>query len=261
MKNEKLAELEAKAEAILPSEERRKKGPYAVFECFQNIPCNPCYTACKFHAVKPLTTITDTPETYYDNCIGCGACILVCPGLAAFVIDETYSKTESLIKMAYEYSPLPEEGQVVDACNRVGEVVGKATVRKIAKNKNKTVLLSISVPKELTHQVRSISLKPRPELITDDCAGHEGGESIVCRCEDVTAEELAKVIGDGKTSLKQVKLNTRVSMGPCQGKTCISLVMRELSIANKVPVNSLKGPSYRVPIKPIKIGSFLKEKE
>lgn len=64
MSTEVLKELEAKVQGILPSEERRQKGPYALFECFQNIPCNPCYTACKFNAVKPLTTITDTPETY-----------------------------------------------------------------------------------------------------------------------------------------------------------------------------------------------------
>jgi len=37
--------------------------------------------------------------------------------------------------------------------------------------------------------------------------------------------------------------------------------MRELSVANKTPVNDLKGPTCRVPIKPIPIGSFLKEKE
>ena len=261
MKNEKLAELEAKAMAILPSEERRKKGPYAIFECFQNIPCNPCYTACKFNAVKPLTTITDTPETYYDKCIGCGACITVCPGLACFVIDETFSETESVVRMAYEFSPLPEVGQTVNALNRVGEIVGQGKIQKVIKNKNKTNVLWVSVPKELTHVVRNISLSARPELINDDVDGHGEGASIVCRCEDVTAEELAATIADGKKSLKQVKLNTRASMGPCQGKTCIALVMRELSVANKQPINDLKGPTYRVPIKPIKIGSFLKEDE
>ena len=52
MSTEVLKELEAKVQGILPSEERRQKGPYALFECFQNIPCNPCYTACKFNAVR-----------------------------------------------------------------------------------------------------------------------------------------------------------------------------------------------------------------
>jgi len=34
---------------VFPSIERINKGPVAVIECFQNIPCNPCQTACRFN--------------------------------------------------------------------------------------------------------------------------------------------------------------------------------------------------------------------
>ena len=259
MSTEILKELEAKVRAILPSEERRKKGPYALFECFQNIPCNPCYTACKFNAVKPLTTITDTPETYFDNCVGCGACILACPGLAAFVIDESYSETESLVKIPYEYIPLPEVGSEVDGVNRIGEVVCKVRVEKEKKKKNKTSVVTLVVPKEYTHIVRGIQLVEKEQLISNELKNVEIGESIVCRCEDVTAEEIAAALDNGADTLKQIKFNTRISMGPCQGKTCISLVMKELSAKTKTPVNDLQAPTYRQPIRPIKIGAFLKE--
>lgn len=261
MSTEVLKELEAKVQGILPSEERRKKGPYALFECFQNIPCNPCYTACKFNAVKPLTTITDTPETYFDHCVGCGACMLVCPGLAAFVIDESYSDTESIVKIPYEYSPLPEVGTVVDGVNRIGEAVCKVTVKHVLTAKNKTSIVTLVVPKAYTHVVRGISMKVKEQLISDEVTHEEQGESIICRCEDVTAEEIAAAIENGADTLKQIKFNTRVSMGPCQGKTCISLVMRELSAKTKTPVNDMKAPTYRQPIRPIKIGSFLNEEE
>lgn len=261
MKNEVLEELERKVMAILPDEARRKKGPYALFECFQNIPCNPCYTSCKFNAVKPLVDITETPETYYDKCVGCGVCITVCPGLAAFVIDETYSDTASLVKIPYEYSPLPAEGQVVDGVNRVGEVVCQVTVEKVITFKNKTSVLSLVVPKEFTHVVRGIQMVPREQLIFDAPGATKSGESIVCRCEDVTEEEIKATLEEGSDSLKQVKLHTRVSMGPCQGKTCIALVMRELSAKTKTPINDLTGPKYRQPIKPIKIASFLSTEE
>ncbi len=259
MSTEILKELEAKVQAILPSEERRKKGPYALFECFQNIPCNPCYTACKFNAVKPLTTITDTPETYFDNCVGCGACILACPGLAAFVIDESYSETESLVKIPYEYIPLPEVGSEVDGVNRIGEVVCKVRVEKVMTAKNKTSVVTLVVPKEYTHIVRGIQLVEKEQLISNELKNVEIGESIVCRCEDVTAEEIAAALDNGADTLKQIKFNTRISMGPCQGKTCISLVMKELSAKTKTPVNDLQAPTYRQPIRPIKIGAFLKE--
>lgn len=257
MSTEILKELEANVQAILPSEERRKKGPYALFECFQNIPCNPCYTACKFNAVKPLTTITDTPETYFEHCVGCGACILACPGLAAFVIDESYSEEESLVKIPYEYAPLPEKGAIVDGLNRIGEVVCKVKVDKVMTAKNKTSVLSLVVPKAYTHVVRNISMAQKESLISDVLKDVKIGESIVCRCEDVTAEEIAATIEGGADSLKQVKFNTRISMGPCQGKTCISLVMRELAQKTKKPVGDLMAPTYRQPITPIKIGAFL----
>ena len=178
MSTEVLKELEAKVQGILPSEERRKKGPYALFECFQNIPCNPCYTACKFNAVKPLTTITDTPETYFDHCVGCGACMLVCPGLAAFVIDESYSDTESIVKIPYEYSPLPEVGTVVDGVNRIGEAVCKVTVKHVLTAKNKTSIVTLVVPKAYTHVVRGISMKVKEQLISDEVTHEEQGESI-----------------------------------------------------------------------------------
>lgn len=257
MKNDLLEELERRAMEILPSPERRQKGPYALFECFQSIPCNPCYTSCKFDAVKPLTDINETPETYYDKCVGCGACIAVCPGLAAFVIDETWSETESLVKIPYEYSPLPAAGQVVERVDRIGGRACEVRVEKVVTLKNKTSIVALAVPKEMTHVVRGIRMAPRAELISPMREEPEQGASIVCRCEDVTAEEIRALVDGGADSLKQVKLNARVSMGPCQGKTCIALVMRELSAKTKKPVGDLTAPKYRQPIKPIKIASFL----
>lgn len=258
MNTEVLNELESKVQAILPDEERRKKGPYALFECFQNIPCNPCYTACRFNAVKPLTNITDTPETYFDQCVGCGACILACPGLAAFVIDESYSDSESLVKIPYEYTPIPEINAVVDGVNRIGEVVCKVRVQNVITSKNKTAIITLVVPKKYTHVVRGISIKEFECLISDKIRDVEIGESIVCRCEDVTVEEVAAAIGQKADTFKQIKFNTRVSMGPCQGKTCISLVMKELALKQKTSVNELEAPRYRQPIIPIKVESFLK---
>ena len=43
---------ELKDAGMYPSEERMAQGPVAVAECVQEIPCNPCETACRFHAIK-----------------------------------------------------------------------------------------------------------------------------------------------------------------------------------------------------------------
>lgn len=242
----------------LPDEERRKKGPYALFECFQHIPCNPCYTACRFHAVKELTDINELPETYYENCTGCGMCVSHCSGLAAFVIDETYSETQTLIKIPYEYSPLPKKGDVVDGVNRDGQVVTRAVVEKVTTYKDKTSVVSLVVDDFYAQIVRGIRLDltkengiygPEPENVKLD-------ESIVCRCEDINMDTLQKLLDENNLSLNELKLEARFSMGPCQGKTCTALLVRELSRRLHKPVEEIKGPRYRQPLRPVKMGEF-----
>lgn len=145
---------------ILPSEERRKKGPYAVFECFQEIPCNPCYTSCKVGAVKEFQDINNIPQVDSNKCTGCGVCVSNCPGLAIFVIDETYSEEEATIKLPYELLPLPKVDQIVDALDREGKSIGKARIIKVqnAKALNKTNAITIAVPKDQAMLVRHIGL-------------------------------------------------------------------------------------------------------
>ena len=45
-----------------PDEERFAKGPVAVVECVQQIPCNPCESACPLHAIHIGEPITNTPQ-------------------------------------------------------------------------------------------------------------------------------------------------------------------------------------------------------
>ena len=68
-----------------PSEERMRKGPVAVIECVQEIPCNPCQAACPKKAITIGENITHLPVLDQEVCIGCGICISRCPGLAIFV--------------------------------------------------------------------------------------------------------------------------------------------------------------------------------
>lgn len=145
---------------IIPGEERRKKGSYAVFECFQEIPCNPCQTSCKVGAVAVFQDINNIPQVNFEKCTGCGICVSNCPGLAIFVIDETYSENEATIKIPYELVPLPKVGQAVDALDREGKVIGKAQVLKVQSSKalNKTNAITIVVPKDQAMLVRHIGL-------------------------------------------------------------------------------------------------------
>jgi len=147
-------------EKVTPTEERFAKGPVAIVECFQEIPCNPCVKACKRGAISMPGDINDLPVVDFDICNGCGLCISYCPGLAIFVVDKTYSDELALVKLPYEYIPVPQAGQFVTALDRAGTKLGSYEVTRVTSGckKNKTYTISITIPQELAMDVRSISM-------------------------------------------------------------------------------------------------------
>lgn len=141
----------------LPSPERLEQGPAAIFECFQNIPCNPCVDACPQGAISIGDDINNRPVLDEGKCNGCGICLAHCPGLSIFVVDYSYSPNEALLKLPYEYLPLPLPGQQVSALNRKGQAIATAQVKRVQQNKNKTTVLWLVVPKNLAMDIRGIA--------------------------------------------------------------------------------------------------------
>ena len=153
-----ISEEELKRCPGYPSEERLRKGPVAVIECIQEIPCNPCEAACPFGAIEIGEPITNLPVLDEKKCKGCGVCISSCSGLAIFTVDMLCSKTEAVVSFPFEYLPLPKIGEKVNAVNREGKIV---TIGRILKIKNlpkndHTPVISITVPKKWATEVRSI---------------------------------------------------------------------------------------------------------
>ena len=235
-------------DSVTPSKERRAKGPVAVVECFQNIPCNPCYTSCKFKAMKELIDINDKPCVDYDKCIGCGVCVSHCPGLAIFIVDESYSETEAVVRIPYEFSPLPKEGQFVTGTDRSGKPVCRAKVLKVqlTKDMDRTPVISLVVPKELSMVVRCLKM----EDFYDD-------NTIICRCEELTLGQIRELIRKGYTSVDEIKRISRATMGPCQGRTCRPLIMSEISRMTGTPMTEVTTGTFRPPVKPIKMATLL----
>ena len=145
---------------VFPSEERLNKGAVAVIECYEEIPCNPCYTGCNIGAIKPFEDISDLPVINFDECTGCSLCIAKCPGLAIMIVDMTYSDTEALIKIPYEFCPLPKEGDVVKGLDRAGEYISDVKVIKVLNPKafDKTPVITIAVPKDKVKIIRNIKV-------------------------------------------------------------------------------------------------------
>lgn len=138
-----------------PSEEDFLKGPIAVIECIEEIPCNPCETSCLKGAITIGQNITNLPSIDFEKCIGCGRCVTACPGLAIYIKDYNYSDTEALITFPFEYLPLPKVGDTVVMADRMGEGVCKGQITKInsAKVNNGTTLITALYPKKHFHQV------------------------------------------------------------------------------------------------------------
>jgi Fe-S-cluster-containing hydrogenase component 2/bacterioferritin-associated ferredoxin len=248
---------------VMPPERVRRRGAVAVFECFERIPCDPCHRACPRGAVRPFADINDLPEVDWDLCNGCGLCVAACPGLAVFVVHEDYTPATALIKLPYEFLPLPVDGQTVDALDRKGVRVGQARVIRVQRPREKagTPVVWVEVDRTLAHVVRNITWpevvgsrggspgagRPKPADISD-------GDIVVCRCEDVTLAHVRQVIAEGARTLDDVKRLTRAGMGPCQGRTCRHLILQELSRLTGVGVEDLTLPTFRPPTRPIRLG-------
>lgn len=86
-------------------------------------------------------------------------------------------------------------------------------------------------------------------------------DTIICRCSDVTLGQIRKLIEDGYTSYDEIKRITRIGMGPCQGKTCGLLVLREIANMTGQDISSLKFQTTRPVTVGVKLDTIAKGAE
>ncbi|MDD5646567.1 MAG: 4Fe-4S binding protein [Candidatus Bipolaricaulis sp.] len=142
----------------IPSRDRMRRGPVAVIECVQEIPCNPCEAACPRHAIHVGSPITNCPVLDPEKCTGCGLCVPHCPGLAIFVADLSGPEETAVITFPCEYLPLPAIGEVVDVVDRAGEVVGTGKVLRVVSTRtsDRTAAVTVELPREHVMNVRGM---------------------------------------------------------------------------------------------------------
>ena len=87
-------------------------------------------------------------------------------------------------------------------------------------------------------QVLTDLFDPRPGLV-----GSPTPDTVLCRCEDVTAGAIDAAIAGGATTMSALKIVTRCGQGPCQGRICERLVCERLPEPERF--------SARAPIRPI----------
>ena len=156
-----LTEEELRNSPGVPSEARRRKGPVAVIECLEDIPCNPCESSCNVDAIVVGQDITGLPRLDGEKCVACQTCVYICPGQAIFMVDESLPEDKATVMLPYEYRPLPSKGDLVTALDRAGMKLGDATVVAVRQSKrmDQTATVTIEVPKDWTMRARAIRLQ------------------------------------------------------------------------------------------------------
>lgn len=91
---------------------------------------------------------------------------------------------------------------------------------------------------------------PRPQLYAPP------DETLVCRCEEVTAGELRARAVEGRPGLNQLKAFTRAGMGPCQGRQCGYSMAHIVAAAQGRPVEEVGFYRIRPPLKPVTLGEL-----
>ena len=79
-------------------------------------------------------------------------------------------------------------------------------------------------------------------------------DTLICRCEEVTAGQLRRCLSEGGSGPNQVKAFLRCGMGPCQGRMCASSVTTVLAAALQRSPDDVGSFRVRPPIKPVSVG-------
>ncbi len=79
---------------------------------------------------------------------------------------------------------------------------------------------------------------------------------IVCRCEEVTLGAVRQWIAEGYHTFDELKRILRVGMGPCQGRGCREIVLREIAAMTGKQMSDIPPGSFRPLTRPVKIGAI-----
>jgi thioredoxin reductase/bacterioferritin-associated ferredoxin len=82
------------------------------------------------------------------------------------------------------------------------------------------------------------------------------GDTLACRCEEVTAGQIVDTVALGCTGPNQMKAFLRCGMGPCQGRLCGLTVTELIAHARGVAPQEVGYYRLRPPVKPITLAEL-----
>jgi NAD(P)H-nitrite reductase large subunit len=82
------------------------------------------------------------------------------------------------------------------------------------------------------------------------------GDTIVCRCEEVSAKDILDAVAIGATGPNQLKAYRRTGMGPCQGRLCGLTVTELMAQGRGKTPQEIGHYRLRAPVKPITLAEL-----
>jgi len=82
-------------------------------------------------------------------------------------------------------------------------------------------------------------------------------QTVVCRCEQITAGEIRQATEMGAMGPNQLKAFTRCGMGPCLGRLCGNTVSRICADVSGRPVSEVGHYNIRPPVRPITVEQLM----
>jgi NADPH-dependent 2,4-dienoyl-CoA reductase/sulfur reductase-like enzyme/Pyruvate/2-oxoacid:ferredoxin oxidoreductase delta subunit/bacterioferritin-associated ferredoxin len=240
-------------------------GVIPILHCNQEIPCDPCSALCPQGLIIVDSKDIRAVPTFIGNnycCKACEKCVAGCPGLAITLVDYRGNPERPIVSIPYEFSRetlnLADRVKILDT---EGNELGEAEIFNLhaTKGNDRTIVVQIESTKEIAPRIAGI--KVQKEEITHPMfqyVDHVADDTIICRCEHVTAGEIRNLIRSGYHDINEIKTVTRAAMGACGAKTCASLI-RRLFAEEGVPNNQIIDPTKRPIFVEVPLGVFAGE--
>ena len=81
-------------------------------------------------------------------------------------------------------------------------------------------------------------------------------KTIVCRCEDVTLDDIEHAAAAGYRHIEEVKRYTGLGTGPCEGKECMALCALLLARAAGLAPSRMTPFTARPPVAPVSFATL-----
>lgn len=240
-------------------------GVLPVFHCSQEIPCDPCSALCPHGLIVINKRDIRSVPTFAGNnycCEVCEKCVAGCPGLAITLVDYRTNPDRPIISIPYEFS-----NESIDIEDRVtildteGNSLGETEIIDMhtIPTSDRTLIIRVEADRKIAPLIAGIRVQAAQ--ITQPMfqyVSHVADDTIVCRCEHVTAGEIRELIRKGYRDINEIKTVTRACMGACGAKTCAPLIHRIFK-EEGVPFNKVTDPSRRPVFIEVPLGLFAGE--